>query len=70
MFAAPASVTMNGKPVAFAKLGKPGGWNYEGNTLTTIVPVPVASRASKVIVEVRRATGLTARRPELDGFTG
>jgi alpha-glucosidase len=41
-----------------------------GNTLTTIVPVASGSVASKVTIEVRRAAGLTARRAELDGFTG
>jgi alpha-glucosidase len=66
----PVSVTVNGKAVSFAKPGEAGGWRFEGNTLTTIVPVPVQSTAAKVVVEVRRANGLTARRGELDGFAG
>jgi len=41
-----------------------------GNTLTTVIPVPSFSVASKVTIEVRRADGLTARRSELDGFAG
>ena len=53
----PVSVTVNGKPVAFAKPGEQGGWNFEGNTLTTVIPVPAKSTAAKVVVEVRRATG-------------
>jgi len=65
----PASVTVNGKPVVQAKAGKPG-WSFEGNTLTTVIPVASQSVASKVTVEVRRAAGLTARRGELDGFAG
>ena len=38
--------------------GQHGGWTFEGNTLTTIVPVPEGSVAAKVTVEVRRASGL------------
>jgi alpha-glucosidase len=50
-------------------LGK-GGWSFEGNTLTTVIPVASTSTAAKVVVEVRRAAGLTAKRGELDGFAG
>ena len=67
----PASVTING--IALAKrsgVAGNAGWSFEGNTLTTIVPVPSHSVAAKVTVEVRRAAGLTARRSELDGFAG
>jgi alpha-glucosidase len=66
----PVSVTVNGKALKPVKPGEPGGWRFEGNTLTTIVPVPAESTAAKVVVEVRRARGLTARRGELDGFAG
>jgi len=66
----PASVTVNGSAVKQAGATGNGGWTFEGNTLTTIVPVPSVSVDSKVIVEVRRAAGLTARRGELDGFPG
>jgi len=65
----PASVTVNGKPVSQAGPGTEG-WSYAGNTLTTVIPVPHFSVASKVTIEVRRADGLTARRGELDGFAG
>jgi len=66
----PASVTVNGAPVKhFEILGK-GGWTFEGNTLTTVIPVASRSTAERVTVEVRRAAGLTARRGELDGFAG
>jgi len=66
----PASVTVNGVTVKQAgPLGK-GGWSFEGNTLTTVIPVPSFSVASKVTIEVRRADGLIARRNELDGFAG
>ena len=66
----PAAVTVNGKSVPLTKPGEPGGWTFEGNTLTTVIPVPASSTASKVIIEVRRAPGLIARRAELDGFAG
>ncbi len=69
----PASVTVNGAAVKHAgPTGKSGqaGWSFEGNTLTTVIPVPSRSVAAKVTVEVHRAAGLTARRGELDGFAG
>ena len=66
----PASVTVNGVAVKQAgPLGK-GGWSFEGNTLTTVIPVPGENVAGKITVEVRRTAGLTARRGELDGFAG
>jgi alpha-glucosidase len=71
----PASVTVNG--VAVQRAGPAGsshsgktGWSFDGNTLTTAIPVPSGSTAAKVTVEVRRAAGLTAQRGELDGFAG
>ncbi|MGD0680477.1 MAG: TIM-barrel domain-containing protein [Terracidiphilus sp.] len=66
----PASVTVNGVAVKRASPTGKGGWSYEGNTLTTIIPITSTSVAAKVTVEVRRAAGLTARRSELDGFAG
>jgi alpha-glucosidase (family GH31 glycosyl hydrolase) len=66
----PAAVNVNGVAVKRAGATGKGGWSYEGNTLTTVIPVPSSGIEAKVIVEVRRATGLTARRGELDGFAG
>jgi alpha-glucosidase (family GH31 glycosyl hydrolase) len=66
----PASITVNGAVVKQAGPTGKGGWSYEGNTLTTIVPVAAQSTASRVVIEVRRTAGLTARRGELDGFNG
>jgi alpha-glucosidase len=66
----PASVTVNGVAVKHAGPTGKGGWSFEGNTLTTVIPVPSGSVAAKVTVEVHRAAGLAARRPELDGFAG
>jgi len=65
----PESVTVNGKAVPEGGMGKTG-WTFEGNTLTTIFLVSEQSTAGKVVVEVRRAAGLTARRGEIDGFAG
>ena len=66
----PAAVTVNGMPVKQAGPTGKGGWTFEGNTLTTVIPVASGSVQARVTVEVRRAAGLTARRPELDGFAG
>ncbi len=66
----PAAVTVNGVAVKQAGPSGKGGWSFEGNTLTTVIPVASESVATKVTVEVRRAAGLTARRGELDGFAG
>jgi len=65
----PASVTVNGVPLRQATKSKTG-WHYDGNTLTTFVPVASVSVASKVTIEVRRASGMTARRTELNDFPG
>ena len=66
----PASVTVNGAPVAQSGPTGEGGWRFEGNTLTTVIPVASGGVDQKVSIEVRRADGLTARRGELDGFAG
>ncbi len=66
----PASVSVNGAPVAQAGPTGEGGWSFEGNTLTTVIPVASGGVDQKVTIEVRRAEGLTARRGELDGFAG
>ena len=66
----PASITVNGVAVKRADVSGKGGWSFVGNTLTTIIPVPSGTVASRVTIEVRRSKGLTARRAELDGFTG
>jgi alpha-glucosidase len=66
----PATVTINGVAVRESHAKGDGGWSYEGNTLTTVIPVSTRGVAAKTIVLVTRATGLTARRAELDGFAG
>jgi alpha-glucosidase len=66
----PQQVMVNGVPVRQAGADGKGGWRFEGNTLTTVIPVPSSSVRAKVTIEVRRAAGSTARRGELDGFAG
>jgi alpha-glucosidase len=66
----PESVSVNGAAIRRAGPTGKGGWSYEGNTLTTMIPVPSSSVESRVTIEVRRAQGSTARRAELDGFAG
>jgi len=62
-------VMVNGKTVPQGGGGK-AGWKYEGNTLTTAIPVASSSVQERTTIEVRRVAGLTARRSELDGFAG
>ena len=66
----PTSVTVNGIAVKHAAFNGKQGWSFEGNTLTTVIPVTTQSVATKVTIEVHRAAGLTAHRDELDGFNG
>jgi alpha-glucosidase len=66
----PESVTVNGTAMRHKNAGGKSGWSYEGKTLTAVIPVPSGSVAGKIVVEVRRTAGLTARRGELDGFAG
>lgn len=66
----PEQVMVNGKLVARADATGKGGWSYEGNTLTTIIPVPASSVDTVVTVEVKRAPGSIGRRNQLDGFPG
>jgi hypothetical protein len=66
----PETVAVNGIAVERGGATGKGGWTFEGNTLTTVIPVPASGVESKITVEVRRAAGLTARRREIDGFAG
>lgn len=66
----PASVNVNGVAVKQSgPLGK-DGWSYQGDTLTTVIPIASHSVSEKVVIEVHRAQGLTAKRAQLDGFAG
>jgi len=66
----PEAVTVNGTPINREAASRRPGWSFRGNTLTTVVPVAAQSVEARVVIEVRRAAGLTARRGELDGFAG
>ena len=66
----PSSVIVNGTEVKQAGPSGKEGWSFEGNSLTTIIPVASESTASRFTIEVHRAAGLTSRRSELDGFIG
>jgi alpha-glucosidase len=66
----PASVKVNGLAVHYAMSTTDWGWRYEGNTLTTIIPVAARSVHEQVTIVVERQAGLASRRSELDGFAG
>jgi alpha-glucosidase len=66
----PASVTANGIPLQFTLDAKQSGWRFEGNTLTTIVPVAPADVHKQTTIVVRRPPSSIASRNLLDGFTG
>jgi alpha-glucosidase len=69
----PLAVTVNGvslKSIATAGTAHEAGWDFEGNTLTTVFLVASQKVTGTTTIVVRRAPGLTARRAELDGFAG
>src|SRR5258708_24748563 len=60
----PERVAVNGAAVVHAgptgptrSTGK-AGWTFEGNTLTTVIPVPASSVATRVTIEVHPAPGI------------
>ena len=66
----PSSILVNGIAVRQASAPAEHGWSYEGNSLTTIIPIGREDVNRKITIQVRRAPGLVARRGELDGFAG
>jgi alpha-glucosidase len=66
----PSSILVNGIAVRHAAAPAEHGWSFEGNSLTTIIPIRREDVIRKITVQVRRAPGLVARRGELDGFAG
>jgi len=66
----PASITANGVSLRFTLDAKQPGWHFEGNTLTTIVPVAPADVHQATTIVVRRAPGSISSQYLLDGFTG
>ncbi len=66
----PRRVSVNGIAVPMEHSeGKPG-WRFEGNTLTTIIPVGTHATTRPVIIRVERSAELVARRSDLNGFAG
>ncbi len=63
-----ASVTANGTPLSFTLDAHKPGWRYEGNTLTTVIPVAAADVHRPTTIVVRRAAGSLAARKDLQGF--
>lgn len=66
----PASVKINGIALFHAVGPNKPGWRYEGNTLTTIIPISARDVHAKLTVTVLRESGSLAKRGELDGFAG
>ncbi|MGO8718200.1 MAG: TIM-barrel domain-containing protein [Acidobacteriaceae bacterium] len=66
----PESVVANGKPIEHSTTSGTAGWRYEGNTLTTVIPVASSPVTQRVVIHVRRDAALIRRRSELDGFAG
>jgi alpha-glucosidase (family GH31 glycosyl hydrolase) len=66
----PASVTINGVPLKQAGPSGKNGWSFDGNTLTTVIPVPTNAVTARIVIEVHRSPGSVARRNQLDGFAG
>lgn len=66
----PESVSANGVSIPFATDAKKTGWRFEGNTLTTVIPVAAADVHGTSTITVRRAAGAMAKRAELNGFAG
>ena len=66
----PATVTANGKPLAFTKAEDASAWRFEGNTLTTIITVPRTPVTQLITIRIHRPMNLVQRRSELDGFAG
>jgi hypothetical protein len=66
----PASVTADGVPLAFSLDARKAGWHFEGNTLTTVIPVTAHDVHRATTIKVRRAPGSLAARAKLNGFAG
>jgi alpha-glucosidase (family GH31 glycosyl hydrolase) len=66
----PASVSINGEPVAFSKKTGAPGWRFEGDKLTTVITTPSFPVSGAVKVTVRIKPELARNRALLDGFAG
>jgi alpha-glucosidase len=66
----PNLVVANGVPLHFGLDEKKPGWHFDGNTLTTIIPVPASDVHRATTITIRRDPGSLAARAQLDGFAG
>jgi alpha-glucosidase len=66
----PASVSVNGKALSFIRTARQPGWNFNGNTLTTVIRTESFPARSTVTVIVRRASDLVDHSSLLQGFAG
>ncbi|NYF88729.1 glycoside hydrolase family 31 protein [Tunturiibacter empetritectus] len=66
----PTQVTVNDISIPYQPDAAKPGWHFEGNTLTTIVTTGDLPITSAVTFRIQRDPTLTARRAELDGFSG
>lgn len=66
----PQSVRVNGHPLAFTDRVKVSGWRYDGNTLTTIIPVAASTVRKPVVIEIYRSPVSEAASAGRDGFQG
>ncbi len=66
----PSEVIANGTSLSFTlEPGRPG-WRFEGNSLTTVIPVAGTDVHKSTTIIIRRAPGSLAGRAKLDGFAG
>ena len=66
----PSAVSVNGKPVAYARKSGAPGWRFEGNTLTTVIRTPSVPVAAPMTLLVRISPEMARHRKLLDGFAG
>jgi len=66
----PASVTVNGKPLAYSRKLESEGWRYDGNRLATTVLTGRFPTSKAVEIRVKISPELAARRSDLNGFAG
>ena len=66
----PSAVSVNGKPLPFAKRKGTIGWRFEGDTLTTIVTTARVPVNSTLKISLRIGLDMARNRSLLDGFAG
>ncbi len=66
----PESVTVNGKPLSHTTKVENPGWQFEGNTLTTVITTEPLLVNAPAVIRVSRSAELVQNRSKLDGFAG